>query len=195
MSRRILVIQGHPDPASGRLCRALADAYASAAEAAGHELRRIDVASLDFPLLRTKQDFDKEPPAPAIRAAQESIAWAEHVVILYPLWLGAMPALLKGFLEQVFRPGFAFAGATDKGQWTRKLKGRSARIIVTMGMPALIYRWVFGAHSLKSLERNILRFAGFGPVKDTLIGRVEGASEARRRRWLDSMQRLGRAGR
>ena len=195
MSRRILLIQGHPDPAPSRLCRALADAYAAGTNAGGHEIHRIDVATIDFPLLRTKRDFEQEPPLPAIMQAQESLAWAEHVVILYPLWLGAMPALLKGFLEQVFRPGFAFSGATNKGLWKRNLKGRSARVIVTMGMPALIYRWVFGAHSLKSLERNILRFAGFGPVKDTLIGRVEGASEARHRRWLDNMRRLGRAGR
>jgi putative NADPH-quinone reductase len=80
-------------------------------------------------------------------------------VIVYPLWLGTMPALLKGFLEQAFRPGFAF-DTKPKGLWNRRLKGGSARIVVTMGMPAFFYRVYYRAHSLKSLKRNILEFCG-----------------------------------
>jgi putative NADPH-quinone reductase len=59
----------------------------------------------------------------------------------FPLWLASMPALLKGFFEQALRPGFAL-GPTEPGRmWKKLLKGRSARIVVTMGMPALVYRW------------------------------------------------------
>jgi putative NADPH-quinone reductase len=83
---------------------------------------------------------------------------------LYPLWLGSMPALLKAFLEQVFRPGFATAGGACRGTWKSLLAGKSARIVVTIGMPAFIYRWYFRAHRLKSLERNILGFCGIGPA-------------------------------
>jgi putative NADPH-quinone reductase len=64
-----------------------------------------------------------------------------------------------------------------------------------MGMPALIYRWYFGAHSLKSLERNILGFVGIGPIRETLIGLVETRSAARREKWLEKLRALGRAGR
>jgi multimeric flavodoxin WrbA len=71
-------------------------------------VRLIEVAKLDFPLLRSQEDFDHGSPPEAIRPAQEAIAWADHLVILYPLWLGTLPALLKGFLEQVLRPDFAF---------------------------------------------------------------------------------------
>jgi hypothetical protein len=63
-----------------------------------------------------------------------------------------------------------------------------------MGMPALAYRWYFHAHSLKSLERNILRFSGIGPIRDTLIGSVE-ADAAVRQAWLRKMRSLGRAAR
>jgi putative NADPH-quinone reductase len=104
-----------------------------------------------------------------------------------------VPALLKGFLEQVFRHGFAMEAEPGK-IWKKKLKGKSARIVVTMGMPAFFYRWYFGAHSLKSLERNIFRFSGVRPVRTTLIGAVEG-SQARRLHWLEEMHRLGRRGR
>ena len=97
-------------------------------------------------------------------------------MIVYPLWMGSMPALLNGFIEQVFRPGFALAPEQKDTEWRPTLKGKTAYIIVSMGMPAFIYRWFFGAHSLKSLERNILRFVGISPIKQNLIGNVEIAS-------------------
>ena len=102
-----------------------------------------------------------------------------------------MPALLKGFLEQVFRPRFAIAKPEGGKTWKKLLKGKSARIVVTMGMPAFVYRWYFGAHSLKSLERNILGFSGVGPIKASLFGLIEASSSATRERWLAKMRALG----
>ena len=189
MPSRIAVIQGHPDPAGNRFLHALAGAYANAAREAGHEVREIDVARLEFRLLRSKDDFEHGAAPEAARAGQDAITWAEHVLMLYPLWLGTMPALLKAYLEQVFRPGFAFV----PGQMGKKLlAGRSARVVVTMGMPAFVYRWYFGAHGLKGLERSILGFVGIDPIRDTLIGNVEGMSEAAREKWLARMRELGR---
>jgi len=194
MIRRIAIVQGHPDPTADRLCRALADAYAEGAIGAGHVVERIEIAALDFPLLRTKHDFDSGALPPALQAAQEAIGRADHLLVVYPLWLGSMPALLKGFFEQVFRPGFAF-DLSAKGFGVKRLKGKSARIVVTMGMPAFVYRWYFGAHSLKSLERNILGFSGFGPIRESLFGMVAAASDDKRRKWLAEMRALGAAAR
>jgi putative NADPH-quinone reductase len=194
MPKRILIIQGHPDPRPERLCRALAAAYAEAAQAAGNEVRSIDVAGLALPLLATQEEWTKAEPPPAIAASQQDIAWAEHIVIVYPLWLGAMPALLKGFLEQALRPGFALDPEPGATSWGKRLTGRSARIVVTMGMPALVYRWFFRAHSLKSLERNILKFVGIKPVRETLIGMVGALDDKKAGRWLEKMRALGRAG-
>ena len=118
---------------------------------------------------------------------------AEHLVIVFPLWLGTMPAVVKAFLEQIMRPGIAF-DYRKQGFPKRKLAGRSARIAVTMGMPAFLYRWYFGGHGLRGLERSILRFAGIRPVRETLFGGVGNADEARRRRWLDRMRNYGRSG-
>jgi putative NADPH-quinone reductase len=188
--RRILIIDGHPDPDPGRFCHALADAYA--AGAAGHEVRRLDLARLDFPLLRQPSDWMTGDPPPAVAAAQEQIAWADHLVLIYPLWLGDVPALLKGFLEQVMRPGFAL-DYRARGFPRKLLRGRSARVVVTMGMPAPVYRLVYRAHSVRSLERNILRFVGIRPVAWTIIGSVA-ADAGRRRRWLRKMTALGAAG-
>jgi putative NADPH-quinone reductase len=188
--RRILIIQGHPDVTGDHFCHALADSYDAGASAAAHEVRRVDVARLDFPLLRSKKEWDSGSVPSALAAVQKEIAWADHLVLIFPLWLGDMPALMKGFLEQVARPGFAIGKPDHKGSM-QLLRGRSARIVVTMGMPAFVYRWYFGAHAIRSLERNILRFVGMAPVRRSLIGLVEGKDRSRRTRWLAAVGRLG----
>lgn len=196
MARRILVVTAHPDPAPERLCRILAAAYASAAQEAGHEVRRIDVATLDFPLLRTTEQFEKGPMPGSLKEASESILWAEHLVFVFPLWLGTMPALLKAFLEQVMRPGVAFAYPEQGGSgFTRTLLGgRSARVVVTMGMPAVLYRLWFLGHGVAGMRRNILNFVGIKPVRETLFG-LAGSSQKSRAGWIARMRRLGQAGR
>ena len=192
MSKRILILQGHPDASAAHLCHALAQAYSQGAAGAGHELQSVDLATLDFPLLRSAKEW-KEGSVPAgLQEAQQAIAWAEHLVIFFPLWLGDMPALLKGFLEQVARPGFAFTAEGSNPFGRKGLKGRSARLVVTMGMPALVYRFYFRAHSVKSLERNILGFVGIAPVNETLIGMVDALDDKTRQRWFAKMRALGR---
>lgn len=191
MPRKIAVIIGHPDPSPERLCRALASAYVKGARSQGHEAAVIDVATLDFALLRTQQEFERGEPTPPIRDAQETLRLADHWAIFYPLWLGDAPALLKAFIEQSFRPGFALRyreGKLPEGL----LKGKSARIVVTMGMPAFIYRWYFFSHGLRNLKRNVLNYAGVSPVRDTLIGSVKGLDRTAAERWLATVEALGR---
>lgn len=191
MPKRILIIQGHPDAGARHFGHALADEYAKGAEDGGHEVRRIEVAKLEFPLLRTKEEFEKGTPPIPVAQAQDSIRWADHLVILYPLWHGSMPALLKGFVEQVFRPGFGAEYQKSGGLPKKLLTGKSARIVVTMGMPAFVYRWIFFAHSLKSLKRNILSFCGINPIRATLIGNIDGMTDTQRADCLDDARGLG----
>lgn len=192
MAKRILIIQGHPDPDGKRFGSALAASYAEGARQGEHEVRFIDVAKLDFPILRTKEDFERGTPPESIREAQNAITWADHLVIFFPLWLGTMPALFKAFLEQVFRYGFAI-GKPNGAMMGKLLTGKSARIVVTMGMPAFFYRFYFRAHGVKGLKRSILGLSGIKPIKESLIGMVEG-SQAAREKWLAKMRRLGLKG-
>lgn len=191
MTQRILLIQGHPDATQRHLGHLLEDAYASGALAAGHEVRRVQVAALDFPLLRSQEAWEHGELPASLLPAQADIAWAQHLVLFFPLWLGDMPALLKGFLEQVARPGFAFKAEGGNPFGKKGLAGRSARVVVTMGMPALVYRWYFRAHSVKSLERNILGFVGIAPVHETLIGLVDRLGETGMAEWQATMRKLG----
>ena len=189
--RKILLIQGHPDNAQRHLCHGLEGAYADGARTAGHAVRCVDVATLDFPMLRSQQDWELGPVPVALKPVQNEIIWSDHLVFFFPLWLGDMPALLKAFLEQIARPGFAFARYPEHRFGRKALTGRSARVVVTMGMPATLYRWYFRAHSIKSLERNILGFVGIGPIHETLVGMVERVDDDVLRKLCAQMHKLG----
>ena len=189
MSKRILIIQGHPDASEPHLCHALASSYNVGAQSAGHSVKHVNVAELDFPLLRSQKDFETGIVPSSLKPVQNELLWAEHLVLFFPLWAGDMPALLKGFFEQLIRPSFSGEHVSffDK----KVLSGRSARVVVTMGMPAIIYRWYFRAHSVKSLERNLLGIVGIAPVQETLIGMTANMKPADAAKWLVKLKLLG----
>jgi len=192
--RRILIIQGHPDPAGGHFGHALAEAYRRGASAGGHQIDDVRLADLDFPLLASEKDWTGGALPSVLRPVQEKITRADHLVIIFPLWLGTAPARVKGFLEQILRPGFAFAADARSGIGQRLLKGKSARVIITMGMPSMIYRCYFGAHGYRNLKRNILHFCGIRPVRACFVGRVASAAAGHHRKWLRRAEALGRRG-
>lgn len=191
MSARILILQGHPDCTVRHLCHVLARAYADGARGAGHAVATVEPAALDFPLLRSAEAWQHGPVPPALAPAQQAIREASHLVLVYPLWLGEMPALTKAFLEQVARPGFAIARDARNPLKAGLLGGRSARVIVTMGMPTPFYRWFYRAHSLKALKRNILEFAGIRPVRTTLVGGAADLAPEVVERWCRHLRELG----
>jgi putative NADPH-quinone reductase len=191
MIKKIAIIDAHPDPDPTRFLHALVEAYSNGARAAGHDVRIFRLADIDVPLLRTREIWMTSTAPASVVPGQEMIQWAEHVVFFYPLWLGDMPAILKAFLEQILRPGFALDYG-DSAYPKKMLQGRSARLVVTMGMPAFFYRAFYGAHSVRSFRRNILQLTGFDPVDSSIIGNVEG-SPKHREVWLKKITDLGAA--
>ena len=192
MRKHILILNGHPDPRAERLCAALCDAYEHGARLGGHDVRRIDVGALEFPLLRSMQEYRSPDAPPVIVAARADLIWADHLVVVFPLWLGATPAVLKGFLEQVLKEGFTQREAGDRA-FKPQLAGKSARLVITMGMPGAIFRLLFGSHGLRALEQGILMISGVQPMRHTILGSVEAQSAATRERWLRQMERHGGA--
>jgi putative NADPH-quinone reductase len=106
-----------------------------------------------------------------------------------------MPAATRAFLEQVLRPGLAFKAERAGFGPLGMLDGKTARIVVTMGMPAAVHRWWFRTHGLRMLERNVLGLCGIGPIRESLFGMVEAVAPAKRARRLAAREALGRAGR
>ncbi len=191
MSKNVVIVEGHPDAGRRHYLHALADADAAGAAAAGHRVRRIDVAGLDFELLRSREEYENGAPVEAIRGAQETIDRADHLAIFYPLWLGEMPALLKGFLEQLLRPEFVLGPERDGFAPTGRFGAKTAHLVVTMGMSAGSYRRVFGAHGLKSFKCCLLNLCGFSAVTHQVIGAVGGLGPAKRAKWIEKIRDAG----
>lgn len=184
------MILGHPQPDS--LCGALADAYAAGARDAGNEVRLLRLGDLHFdPVLHHgyRQIQDLEPD---LVAAREAIVWAEHLVFVYPTWWGTMPALLKGFLDRTFLPGFAFKFRPGSRFWDRLLAGRSGRLIVTMDTPPWHFRWFYRAPGHNQMRRTVLEFCGVRPVRTATFGPVKESDAARREAWIAKVTQIGR---
>jgi len=186
---RILVVVGHSR--LGTYCEALGEAYARGGRAGGHDVTLVKTAGLEFdPVLRGAY-VELQELEPDLQIARRALTDADHIVIIFPLWMGTMPAILKGFLERILQPDL-FAAAKE-GRFIHPLKGKSARIIVTMGMPGFIYRWWFGTHALSVIKHNILKFLGVSPVRTTIHGGVETVHQTRREAWLAEAEELGRS--
>ncbi|MDR3528919.1 MAG: NAD(P)H-dependent oxidoreductase [Rhizomicrobium sp.] len=189
-TKRIFLLDGHPDPSPERLCAGLVDAYAAGALRSGHEVRRFDLGMMTIPLVRSKTDFDNGKAQGDAARVQDAITWANHIVIVHPLWMGNVPAMLKGLFEQVFRHDFVLTDPTDLKS-KKRLQGKTAHLVVTMGMPSLLYRWYFGAHAVRAVEQNVLALSGIRPTRRTLIGSVEKMSDDTCDAWFSKMQAAG----
>jgi NAD(P)H dehydrogenase (quinone) len=182
MNKRILVILGHPAKAS--FCEALANSYVKGARAAGNEVQLIALSNLSFdPILHNGYATIQELE-PDLVAAQTAITWAQHLVFVYPIWWGAIPALLKGFVDRVFLPGFAFKYRDGSAFWDRLLSGRTAHLLVTMDTPPWYFRWVFRMPGHNQMRRSILEYCGIRPVTISNFSPIKRSSQQQRDKWL-----------
>ena len=122
--------------------------------------------------------------------AQADITWAEHLTFVYPIWWGAIPALLKGFFDRVFLPGFAFKYRPGKAFPEQLLRGRSADLLVTMDTPPWYYRWVYRMPGLHQMRKTTLAFCGIQPRKTLTFGPILGSTERQRETWLKQAQAI-----
>ena len=191
-ARRILLINGHPDQESFNF--ALAAAYRTGAIKSGFTVRELVIRDLQFnPNLSHGYRQRTELEADLVRA-QEWIRWADHLVWIFPVWWAGLPAMLKGFLDRVFLPGFAFRKRENSLWWDKLLVGKSARIISTLDQPAWYY-WIFsGQPSNRAMKKNTLEFCGVSPVRLTTIGPLRLSKPAFREKWLQRAARLGARG-
>jgi NAD(P)H dehydrogenase (quinone) len=188
--KKILIIQGHPDPESYNW--ALGDAYKKGALAIGAEVQEIKISELTFnPNLmygyRKRTELE-----PDLLHAQTLITWAEHIVWVYPVWWGSYPALMKGFIDRVFLPRYAFEKKENSVWWNKLLKGRTAHIICTMDQPTWYYRVFYARPSTNALKKLTMQFVGIQSVKTTSIGPIRLSTEIFREKWLRKIEELGK---
>jgi putative NADPH-quinone reductase len=190
--KKIMVVVGHPLRAT--FCKAIGQAYLEGAKGSGHQVDLFELAEMTFdPILRW--GYRREQPLePDLRRAYDALAACDHLVVIFPLWCGDMPALLKGFIERILQPDLIARENTENEMNWSIFRNKSARVIMTMGMPTLVYRYWFGAYALKLLTRNILKFIGIKPVRHTLFGMLGTSRPETREKWLNQVLMLGREG-
>ncbi len=185
---KVLVIYAHPRTPS--LCAALAEAYVQGARAAGQRVEVLDLGAMKFDLDVHAVSPRQQPLEPDLERARQLIAWAEHLVFVFPAWWGVGPARLRGFLDRVLLPGFAFA-ETGNGRFAGLLAGRTAHLIITMDMPPAVYRLIYRAPGLNAMKRSALGFCGIETTAALTFGPVKDSSRQQRAAWLERSRALG----
>lgn len=193
MTQRTLVILGHPSTNS--FCSALADTYSHSAILAGHEVRVLRLGDLRFDPVLHQGYTQVQPLEPDLLSAQSDILWATHLTFVFPIWWGGIPALMKGFIDRIFLPGFAFKYRAGKAFPDKLLAGRTADLLVTLDTPPWYYRWFYRMPGIHQMRKTTLGFCGIKPVKTMVFGPVLGSSTAQRDKWLKQASALLEKGR
>ena len=189
MKKKILIINGHPDKDS--YCFAIGKAYKKGVLGSDAELKEIIIRDLEF---NPNLEFGyrkRTTLEPDLIEAQEKIKWANHLVWIYPVWWGSYPAIMKGFLDRVFLPGFAFQKRENSVWWDKLLTNKTARIISTLDQPAWYYKWINKQPSHIAIKKLTLNFIGVKKVKFTTIGPLRLSKESYRKNWLKKIEKLG----
>jgi putative NADPH-quinone reductase len=189
-AKKVLVVLGHPDPESFNA--AIFRAYVQAATAAGHEVRTLELGQLDFdPVLRYGYR-QRMAPDPMIERSQEWIKWAQHIVLIFPVWWSQMPALLKGWVDRTFTPGFAYNYEGLRA--IRHLRGRTGALITTSMGPSLLLA-LLGVAPVWNMKRNLFGSCGIKTTQTLSLGQMTTPRDtaARRARFLQKVARAGSA--
>lgn len=163
---RLLFIHAHPVPESfnSALCKAAVET----ARAKGHEVRLIDLYAEGFnPVMSAEERrayHDDGPPPPDVAPHIAALQWAEGLIFVYPTWWYAQPAMLKGWMDRVWRPGVTFSVPTPSEPMRPALtQVRLIGVITTLGSPWWFWTFLIGAPG----RRMILRGLGFCTARRT----------------------------
>lgn len=187
--KKTLIINGHPDAESFSF--AISEAYKKGAKKSDVEIKEINIRELNFnPNLQFgyRKRTELEPD---LLDAQNKLKWADHLVWIYPVWWSSVPAIMKGFLDRVLLPGFAFSKRENSLLWDPHLSGKTARIICTMDQPTWYYRLVYRCPSHNAMKKGTLHFIGVKKVKITAIGPIRLSKSEKRLMWLKKVEKLG----
>ncbi len=187
--KKILILNGHPDKESFNY--KLFEAYRKGVKKSGAEIKEIKIRELDFnPNLQFgyRKQTDLEPD---LIEAQEKLKWADHIVWFYPVWWGSVPAIMKGFLDRVLLPGFAFKKREGSIWWDKYFIGKTSRLICTMDQPSWYYRLINNSPSHSAMKKMTMSFIGVSSVKITSIGPLRFSKNEFRQKWLMKIEKLG----
>lgn len=191
MSKKILVLLGHPDKEtySGQI----ASSYEESARESGHIVTRVNLGDLNFDPILHKGYKEIQELEPDLVKLQESIDEADHIVIVYPNWWCTMPALLKGLFDRFWLPGFAFNFDKNTKKLIKRLTGKTARVIIVAGTHSPFQTWwKFGDFS-NEIQYGILEFAGI-KTDVSVYGPCEKVGDTCREKWINEVAEMAKKG-
>lgn len=187
LKRKIVVINAHPSSTSFN--QALMQAYIEAVPS-DLQVEVIEIGKLHFDS-NLKYGYEQRMELePDLQAAWSKIMSADHLVWIFPVWWGGLPAVAKGFIDRLFLPSQAFSYFENSNRIRGHLKRKTARIITTLDQAGWTYKWYFGEPSTRQLKDTTLKFCGVGSVKTHYLGSIRGSSLAQRQIWLGLMKEL-----
>jgi NAD(P)H dehydrogenase (quinone) len=188
----ISVILGHPD--RGSFNHAIAGTVVAALRENGHEVRFHDLYAERFDPLLPQQEIPKNARLdPLIKKHCDEISQADGIVAVHPNWWGQPPAVMKGWIDRVVRPGVAYEFREDdsgEGVPCGLLKAKTALVFNTSNTTEERERMVFG-DPLETIWKNcIFGLCGVADVRRKMFSVVVTSTEIKREAWLKEVREL-----
>lgn len=194
---KTLIIFNHPY--EGSYCNAILRAVSAGLAEGGHPQRLIHLDNDGFdPVMRAKDlkafamagrhmEYALEHVDPLVLEYKKRLEWAEHLIMIFPIWWMTMPAMTKGFVDKVIFPEIAYD--MDDGQLKSRLHSlRRVTVITTMNTPAQTYKDVFGNSLEGSLIKGTFNQIGIHDVEWYCISMVKQNTEETRKKWLEQLE-------
>ena len=195
-AKKILIINGNPARLRTTYSAALAGNYLHHAESGGHSVVSMKLSELAFDPIQHEGYAKAQPLELDLIKLREAMVAADPWVLIFPLWYGLPPALVKGFIERIFTKGFAFEYEGLYPVPLPILKGKTVRVIITCGMPSFVYHWLSGKPTNKALQ-TLFGLCGIKISGFTIFGGIGDQSQiavARYNSYIESLRELGKKG-
>mgnify|MGYP000060269777 CR=1 FL=1 len=187
---KVYILLGHPD--SDSFNGQIFETYCKEMIAVGHEIKAQRIGEMRFDPILWKGYKIFQELEPDLKKAQENILWCEKWAIIYPIWWGSIPAILKGFFDRALYSGFAYRYHKNDPFWDKLLKGRSADLITTCDAPKWWIWWQYRNSDLNTIKRATLEFCGFSPIRVKRIDKVRYRSELERKKILEDIKKFAK---
>ena len=195
---KTLIVYYHPH--EGSFCSAIREAVVTGLHNGGHEHKIIDLSKEGFdPVMREKDlkafvqagregEDGLDGVDPFVLRYMKKLRWAQHIVMIFPIWWMTMPAMVKGFIDKVIFPGVVYK--MEDGKLVSLLTGlKQVTIITTMNTPSDVYRDVFGNSLEGSLIKGTFNQIGIHDIRWISLNKVKQSGDEKRWLWLDEIEK------
>lgn len=194
---KTLIVYNHPY--EGSFCNAILMAVQRGLKKGGHTCKVINLDKDNFdPVMRAKDlkafaELGRGIESalmnldPTVFRYKKKLEWADHIVMIFPIWWMSMPAMMKGFVDKVIFPGVAYE--MDNGRLVSRLASlKQVTVISTMNTPADIYRDMFGNSLEGSLIKGTFNQIGIHDAEWISFNMVKQVGTEVREQWLADLE-------